>query len=481
MAYNEKEREPLRIPEPVAEKARLHKGIIGQEEAVDAFARLVVKIRSGIRPLSSAPIDAKFLAGPSGVGKTALVYQLAEVLAETNPVDAKTRVLRIDGANYQTDYQIAKILGSPPGYIGSKDPRDPDKCIDPLLSRANLDKHSLFYKDNKGQQKKLTLILVDEVEKAHTVLEKAFLAVLQEGQLQLGDNSVTSFKDTVIFFTSNIGSWGVEKLQSEPIRPQDKFPKPFVETAAEALMRDDSREIYAEAFHRRFMPEFRGRINELIIFHHLSREELEQIAVIKLKAMEQEFRASGIDIRLKTLPRAVSWLAEHGYNLSEGVRALGKVIDESIRNPLIAASPSIHKQVVEIGIDEISRKPNFFLLSDSREVGILEQDIVAMSAASNPEKPDVLQISDKIKERLLQQLKECGLIGYYRCRDSYVQRGKLTAEAANALPEVRKLLALQLITIGRHDGEDGFRRYRDAIVYNGIGTTEDWDALLQVI
>lgn len=468
MAHRDAEREPIKIPEPKIERALFAERIIGQEEAVDVFAHLFVKIRSGIRPLLSGPIDVKLLLGPSGVGKTEIVYRLAEILAETNPTDARSKVLRIDGGQYQSDHQIAKLLGSPPGYIGSRDPRYPDSGIDPLLSQANLDKHRLFYRDHQGKQKSLTVILVDEFEKAHNALEKAFLSILDKGELQLGDNRVTNFRDTVVFFTSNIGSWQVEKLQEEIARSDMSFPEDFKEAAGMALIKDDSRDIYKKAFQERFIPEFRGRVKDLIFFHQLSKEELIQIVAIKIKAMEQEFKAGGIDTNLNLLPTAASWLAGQGYDLSEGARALERVLDKFIRDPLIAVNSSIHKRTVEIGMDKSGLEPQFFLeSSESQAVGYVT------------EAPSGTQAPGDIENKLLQKLKQGGLPHYQQCVEDYIKRGLLTAEDVKILPSIRRELRSQLMRLSQKEGQEALERFKNAIVYLGIGTREEVDDLLK--
>ena len=485
-----KEREPLNIPEPITERAEFSKGIVGQKEAVDAFACLLVKIRSGVRPLLSRPIDVKFLIGPSGVGKTEIVYRLAEILAETNTADARSKVLRIDGGEYQGDHQIAKLLGSPPGYIGSKDPRYPNSGIEPQLSQSNLDKHRLFYKDKKGQQNSLTIVLIDEAEKAHPALGKALLSVLDKGELQLGDNSVASFRDTVIFFTANVGSWQVERLREEITNSGRDFPDNFREAAAEALIQDASRDVYKKAFQDGFVPEFRGRVKDLIIFQQLNKEELKEIVAIKIQVLEEEFKASGVDISLKILPEATSWLAGQGYNLSEGARALEKVLDQFIRNPLIAVNSSIHKRTIEVSMKENRLKPEFSLLPSPAEVTVAEQETtetstepptVGSTGNNGQEKPRVSRIPINIQERLLRYSNQDGLPGYIRCRDAYIRKGLLTAEDANSLSGVREAFSRQLVRLGQREGLDGFERFRDALVHFGIGTVEEWNFLLKHI
>lgn len=192
----------LDMPDLTKEKAAFNSRIVGQEEAVDRFATLFGKIKSGIRSKAPGPLDIKFLAGPSGVGKTEMVYVLAGLLGEDEQ-QSQAKVIKINGGEYQESHAISRLLGSPPGYVGYRDP--------PLFSKENLDKHRIFYTDKAGKKRDVVIILIDEAEKANESLHRAFLSVMDKGQMDLANNTSVDFSNLLIFYTSNVGNQQVEQ------------------------------------------------------------------------------------------------------------------------------------------------------------------------------------------------------------------------------------------------------------------------------
>lgn len=314
----------IEIPPLTEEKASFQEAIIGQDEAVDTFAILLARLKSGIRPTSPQPFDAKFLGGPSGVGKTEIVYRLAEVLSG-GAKDARSKVIKLNGGEYQQEHTIGRVLGAPPGYIGSEDPRWPGGTP-PLFSQENLDSHKISYIDKNGKQRDVVLILVDEAEKANIALHRAFLSILDKGNLDLANNKSADFKNAVIFYTSNEGNEQVEQMHSQ----DGEVPQPEEVIA-----------VYEEAFKNAFPPELRGRIREIVVFNHLNPEALERIVNLKVKDIEQEFLANGVPFTLELSDEARKWILERGYNRSEGARALDKVITDAVKTPLTLAQTGV--------------------------------------------------------------------------------------------------------------------------------------------
>lgn len=349
--------EKIEIPPPEDVEREIHKSIVGQDGAVKELARLYTKIRSGVRLSKTKPIDSIFLAGPSGVGKTESVIALAKMLIETMPEenmksdegderdekkkrqeqtnrpkerrwqnesevqitesDALTKIVKLDGGNFQFGHEIASLLGSPHGYLGF----DTSKG---LLHSRTLERHKIKFKDFRGREQEVILILLDEAEKGHEKLHNAFLAILDKGRLTLGDNSVTDLSNAVIFFTSNVGNVEVERsrehgigFKREEISPEREFSK---------------------SFKKIFRPEYRGRINKTIVFEHLRPEDLRRIVDLQLTRIEKQFRTVGIDLDLEVTPAAKEFFVRKGHNLSEGARAMVRVMEDDILDQLVMAS-----------------------------------------------------------------------------------------------------------------------------------------------
>lgn len=537
------ERKRIEIPKPVEEQAKFATAIIGQDEAVEAFATLLVKIQSGIRPAQpTGPIDIKFLAGPSGVGKTEIVYRLAEILAGTNPATSenpRSKVLKINAGEFQSRGEISRLLGSPPGYIGSEDSRYPGGT-EPLFSQGNLDRHRINYTDKGGQQRSIVIILVDEAEKAHPSLHQAFLSVLDKGHMQLSNNTTASFTNAVIFYTSNAGNKQVERLREEASNSGKDVSEIFREAIGEALIRDDVRDAIAKTFRDGFPPEFRGRIKELIIFQQLKREDLARITGLKLKAIEFEFRAGNVNIELQVSAQTIEWLVTRGYNTSEGARALEKVLESFIRNPLIIAhtSTSLDQKIIAIDMEAYDLEPKFYLVEGKQPPPVVNQPVTppadesvrpskvaakpeAAPQGARQESSSVPQIPDIIKRELLEIIKNYGINDYVNKRDQFVRQGVLEAGSADMQKEIRLAAATRalkkMVDYGVNDyvnerdqidragivsvealnnakyikqaarqrlvdklkqGMNDFTNERDKLVRAGIGTIQEWNAVL---
>ncbi|MBI2670291.1 MAG: ATP-dependent Clp protease ATP-binding subunit [Candidatus Yanofskybacteria bacterium] len=353
----------LEINPPVAVEKNIHENIIGQEQAIKELAKLYVKIRSGIRTVRLGVIDSVFLAGPSGVGKTESVLTLAKMLMNTMPLenvsnsaeeesgketkkqpikqpifteeDALKKVIKIDGGNFQHGHEVAKVLGSPPGYLGHGETLG-------LLHPMVLSKHQINFKDLRGNARKVIFILLDEAEKAHEFLHHAFLTILDKGILTLGDNSVADLRDAVIFLTSNIGN-----AKAELLREKDLGFKPIksTEKTLEASFNKEYKKL--------FRPEYRGRINKTIVFEHLRTEHLNKIIDLQLERIEEQFRVSGINLDLQISKEAKDIFIKRGYDLSEGARRLKKVLERYVLDQLILVNQNdLNGKTVVVDIDE---------------------------------------------------------------------------------------------------------------------------------
>lgn len=214
-----------------------------------------------------------------------------------------SKIIKIDGGNFQHGHEVASILGSPPGYLGFGEKVG-------LLHEKVLPNSEIIFKDFTGQKRKVIFILLDEAEKAHEKLHNAFLTILDKGRLTLGDNSISDLSNAVIFFTSNVGN-----VESERSREHGMG---FIKQP------ESSQKSFAGAYKGTFRPEYRGRINRTVVFEHLNDQELAQVAKLQLKKVEQQFSQVEVKLDLQISPAALMFLVKAGRNLSEGARAMKK-------------------------------------------------------------------------------------------------------------------------------------------------------------
>ncbi|MFA5129529.1 MAG: ATP-dependent chaperone ClpB [Patescibacteria group bacterium] len=290
----------------------LHKRVIGQDEAVKAVANALRRSRAGISE-EKKPIGSFLFLGPTGVGKT----ELAKALAETmfNDEDA---VIRVDMSEYMEKHAIARLIGSPPGYVGYDEGGQLTEKI---------------------RRRPYSVVLFDEVEKAHPDIFNSLLQVLDDGRLTDGKGRAVSFKNTIIIMTSNIGSdmildWGTTR--------QEIGFKDGAEKDASTSMRDRILPMLRD----HFRPEFLNRIDEIVVFEALSKEQLSHIVDLQLTLVADRLKQKKIAItftkKLHTL------LAEKGYDPSYGARPLKRVIQELILDPL--AMKIVSGEIEENGV-----------------------------------------------------------------------------------------------------------------------------------
>lgn len=278
--------------------------VIGQERAIDAIARALLRSREGFRT-PGRPISVMFFAGPTGVGKTETVRALARALHN----DYRA-VMKIDCSEYSEPHSIARLIGAPPGYVGSDLP-------------------AIFQRENVEGVKN-RLILFDEVEKAHYRLHNLLLQMMDEGRVTLArrtkeDDGIVSFEDCIIIMTSNVGAGDIDKIlhtsrigfRNEPSSNQPKIQA--------------DQEIYVaarEAMKRVFSPEFRNRLTEFIVFRSLDRNSLYQILQKLLNISASRFASLGFQLSITTEAR--DWLVDRGVSNELGVRPLVRAVEKYI-------------------------------------------------------------------------------------------------------------------------------------------------------
>src|SRR5271166_2064749 len=300
----------LRSPEVKDFETGLGKRVVGQERAVRSLARVFQVYRAGLSA-PGRPIVNLLLLGPTGAGKTRVVEATAEVL-----FGDPRAVLKIDCAEFQHSHEIAKLIGSPPGYLGHRETH-------PLITQEALAQYHT-------EKLKISFLLFDEIEKASDALWQLLLGILDKATLTLGDNRRVDLSQTMIFMTSNLGGGEITELMTggmgfAPTVPADSKPR----------LDEKVEKTAAEAAKRKFAPEFMNRIDKTIVFHPLRAEQLEQILEIELGMVQQRVleTAKGRFLFRVTQP-AKDFLLREGTDLKYGARHLKRAIERHVVYPL---------------------------------------------------------------------------------------------------------------------------------------------------
>jgi ATP-dependent Clp protease ATP-binding subunit ClpB len=267
----------------------LHKRVVGQDEAVEAVADAVIRARSGLKD-PNRPIGSFIFLGPTGVGKTELARALAEFL-----FDNENNMVRIDMSEYQERHTVARLIGAPPGYVGYDEGGQLTEAV---------------------RRRPYSVILFDEIEKAHTDVFNVLLQILDDGRLTDGHGRTVDFKNTVVIMTSNVGSHLILAYRGGD------------DAESFARMKSD----VLDALRQQFRPEFLNRVDEIVVFHSLAREHLKEIVEIQLGRLRA--RLSERRISLELTDRAREHLAAVGYDPSYGARPLKRVIQKELETPL---------------------------------------------------------------------------------------------------------------------------------------------------
>ena len=314
--------------------------VIGQERAVRRMTNMYQVFLAGMQP-ANRPIGTMLFLGPTGSGKTRVVEAVAEVLFG----DPKA-VIKIDCAEFQHSHEIAKLIGSPPGYLGHRE-------TSPLLTQENLER---FHTADT----KFSLVLFDEIEKASDSLWKLLLGILDKGTLTLGDNRRVDFSRTVVVMTSNLGAREMSDLISGGI---GFAPSSVKQIVAES---DVDQKIYRtalDAARRKFSPEFMNRIDSVVVFRSLKEEQLKQILELELQAVQARIRnAAGMKFRFECSESAKAFLLEEGIDYRYGARHLKRAIERLIVHPLanlVATDQVITDDSVVIKFDDAARTLTF--------------------------------------------------------------------------------------------------------------------------
>jgi len=298
----------------------LRSKIVGQEEAVEALVGAFQVFSAGLNA-PGRPVGNLLFLGPTGSGKTRIVEAAAEIL-----FGDKRAVVKIDCAEFQHSHEIAKLIGSPPGYLGHRDTH-------PLITEETLNQYHT-------EKLRLSLLLFDEIEKASDALWQLLLGILDKATLTLGDTRRVDLSQTIIFLTSNLGAREISALVSKRLG--------FVEPTNSAGGLNQKMERTAvEAARRKFSPEFMNRLDRIVVFHQLQPEQLEEILNIELAAVQQQVLDAGrVPFMFRVMPEARSFLLREGTDLKYGARHLKRAIARHLVCPLASLLAS---EQVEFG------------------------------------------------------------------------------------------------------------------------------------
>jgi ATP-dependent Clp protease ATP-binding subunit ClpB len=275
---------------------RLKQRVVGQDEAIVAVSNAVRRARAGIQD-PNRPIGSFIFLGPTGVGKTELARALAEFL-----FDDENSMIRIDMSEYQERHTVSRLIGAPPGYIGYEEGGQLTEAV---------------------RRKPYSVILFDEVEKAHPEVFNLLLQLLDDGRLTDSHGRTVDFRNTVVIMTSNIGGAHIQEMLEEKAKKPGAYWVSSNEELKEKIMED------LKAF---FRPEFLNRVDEIIVFNPLTKELLKQIVEIQVGRMKKYIREKNVDIKLTD--SAKEYFADIGFDPVYGARPLKRALQKEILNLL---------------------------------------------------------------------------------------------------------------------------------------------------
>ena len=292
---------------------KLHQRVVGQSEAITAVANAIRRSRAGLGD-PNRPTGSFLFLGPTGVGKTELCKALAGFL-----FDSEDHLVRIDMSEFMEKHSVARLIGAPPGYVGYEEGG---------------------YLTEAVRRKPYSVLLLDEVEKAHPDVFNVLLQVLDDGRLTDGQGRTVDFKNTVIVMTSNIGSQMIQTMVGKPY--------------------EDVKDAVTDELKNYFRPEFLNRIDETVVFHSLDAKNIEAIAAIQIKVLQ--VRLAKMDLVLEVSPAALKEIAKVGFDPVFGARPLKRAIQQRIENPLsklLLEGKFLPKDTIPVDVDPIHSPGEF--------------------------------------------------------------------------------------------------------------------------
>ncbi len=325
----------------------LHKRIIGQEEAIEAVSKSIRRTRSGLKD-PKRPSGSFIFLGPSGVGKTELAKTLAEFL-----FGDEDALIHLDMSEYMEKHTVSRLIGSPPGYVGYEEGGQLTEAV---------------------RRRPFSVVLFDEVEKAHPDVFNALLQILEDGRLTDAQGKAVDFKNTVLIMTSNLGTRNIGQTRTG-----------FAAKTDDRTTYSRMKEMVDEELKRHFRPEFLNRIDEVIVFHQLTREQVKSIVDLMMKRVQDQLKSR--DLQLELTEDAKTWLADKGYDPQLGARPLRRQIQRSIEDAL--AEKLLHNeftagQLIVADVEDVDGESAIvFRAVDAPEIPPME--LAATGTGGDPE------------------------------------------------------------------------------------------------
>jgi len=296
---------------------RLHQRVVGQDEAVMAVSNAIRRARAGLQD-ENRPIGSFIFLGTTGVGKTELAKALAEFL-----FNDEHALVRIDMSEYMEKFSVSRLIGAPPGYVGYEEGGQLTEAV---------------------RRKPYSVILLDEIEKAHPEVFDLLLQLLDDGRLTDNQGRTVNFKNTVVIMTSNIGSHLIQEqlMVLDYVENEEQYSEVLGRLKVKLL----------ELLREKIRPEFLNRIDEIIMFKPLTKSEIRQIVDLQLKHVEEMLTKN--NMKLEVTDEAKDWLAKLGYDVTYGARPLKRTIQKYVTNPLsekIIAGEFSNGDTIEVGLD----------------------------------------------------------------------------------------------------------------------------------
>ena len=294
----------------------LHTRVVGQDEAVTVVAEAIRRARAGLKD-PKRPIGAFMFLGPTGVGKTELARTLAQFL-----FDDEDALIRVDMSEYMEYHSVSRLVGAPPGYVGYDEGGQLTEQV---------------------RRRPFRVVLFDEIEKAHPQVFNILLQLLEDGRLTDGHGNAVDFRNTVIIMTSNVGTGDIGRGVAIGFRRGD---------ASYEAQRERTRSTIGDALKRQFRPEFLNRLDEMIIFDSLTRDDLHRIVDLMVAAVQSRLREQALTLKVSDAAR--DWLVKEGYDPVFGARPLRRAVQRHIENPLsngILNGGFSHGDTVQVDVD----------------------------------------------------------------------------------------------------------------------------------
>lgn len=273
----------------------LHQRVIGQDEAVRAVARAIRRARAGLKD-PKRPVGSFIFLGPTGVGKTELARALAEAM-----FGDENAMIRLDMSEYMEKFAVSRMIGAPPGYVGYEEGGELTE---------------------KVRRKPYSVVLFDEIEKAHPDVFNILLQILEDGRLTDAQGRTVDFKNTVIIMTSNVGANHIQKTRALGFAPKEDDARNY----------EEMKERVMEELRRTFRPEFLNRVDEIIVFHPLNEEHMKKIVDLMLKQVNDRLKENNLTIEVSE--KAKEWLVKKGFDPLYGARPLRRVIQKEVEDSL---------------------------------------------------------------------------------------------------------------------------------------------------